>query len=178
MTASSRRAHGLTPSLDGLTISPSTKAKTGKAALVDSWDDETLSSEDERITSNYSRPSTPSNDNETPGPPPPTPSSPTHFHKKSTDWANFPAAYSASPRSPTSPSGLANTDRRPEKSSAAAGRLIAGALGVKTPKQSEEGKAYEKAVREKEKKRREKAREENGRQEREKEEAKRAVWDD
>ena len=59
-----------------------------------------------------------------------------------------------------------------------AGRMIAGALGVKTPKPTEEGKAYERAVREKERKRRERAKEEVGRQEKEIEEARRAVWDE
>lgn len=55
--------------------------------------------------------------------------------------------------------------------------MIAGALGVKTPKKTEEGKAYEKAVREKERRRREKEREEEERLNREKEEARRTVWD-
>jgi len=55
--------------------------------------------------------------------------------------------------------------------------MIAGALGVKAPKKTEEGRAYEKAVREKERRRRERAKEEEGRTEREREEARRAVWD-
>jgi len=55
--------------------------------------------------------------------------------------------------------------------------MIAGALGVKAPKKTEEGRAYEKAVREKERRRRERAKEVEGRTEREREEARRAVWD-
>lgn len=55
--------------------------------------------------------------------------------------------------------------------------MIAGALGVKAPKKTEEGRAYEKAVREKERRRRERVGEEEGRAEREREEARRAVWD-
>ncbi len=55
--------------------------------------------------------------------------------------------------------------------------MIAGALGVKAPKGTEEGRAYERATREKERKRREREREEGGRVEREREEARRAVWD-
>lgn len=93
--------------------------------------------------------------------------------------ANLPAAYSANSRSPplASPKSSSSTpDKRPEKSNAAAGRLIAGALGVKV-KKTEEGVRYEKAVREKEKKRRERVKEEEGRAEREAEDSKRAVWE-
>lgn len=55
--------------------------------------------------------------------------------------------------------------------------MIAGALGVKPPKRSEENKAYERAVRENERKRRELAKEETERTKREKEEARRAIWE-
>lgn len=63
---------------------------------------------------------------------------------------------------------------RPEKSTAVAGRMIAGALGMRAPVKSEEAKKYEKAVREKV----EKEREERRKDEAEREKAKRAVWDD
>ena len=43
---------------------------------------------------------------------------------------------------------------RPEKTDAVAKRMIAGALGVKAPKKTEEQKAYDKAIKEKEIKRR------------------------
>ena len=76
------------------------------------------------------------------------------------------------PRSPPS------SDKRPEKSRAVAERMIAGALGVRAPKKTEEGKAYEKAVRDNERKRREKAKEEAEREEKEREEMRRAVWDE
>ncbi len=69
-------------------------------------------------------------------------------------------------------------EKRPEKSSAAAGRMIAGALGVKAPKKTEEGKAYERAVRENERVRREKLKEEGRTEEREREEARKKVWDE
>ncbi len=55
--------------------------------------------------------------------------------------------------------------------------MIAGALGVKAPVGTEEGRAYERAVRERERRRRERGREEEGRVEREREEARRVVWD-
>ena len=56
--------------------------------------------------------------------------------------------------------------------------MIAGALGVKVPKKSEENKAYERAVKDQERKRRDKVREEDEKSARESEEAKKAVWDD
>ena len=56
--------------------------------------------------------------------------------------------------------------------------MIAGALGVRAPKKTEEGKAYEKAVRDNERKRRERAKEEAEREEKEREEMRRAVWDE
>lgn len=58
-----------------------------------------------------------------------------------------------------------------------AGRLIAGALGVRPPKKTEESIAYERAVREKERKKKEVAKEETGKAEKEKEEARRAIWE-
>ena len=71
-----------------------------------------------------------------------------------------------------------NREKRPEKSNATASRMIAGALGVKGPKMTEEQKTYERVVKEKEKRRIENEKEEGRRRENEVSEAKRAVWDD
>ncbi|KAL9133330.1 MAG: hypothetical protein Q9175_005487 [Cornicularia normoerica] len=174
MTTTSRRTPGLECSLKDLAISSAAKQKNSKA-VADTWEEAASPSS----SSGSITPSPPSSPTDaTPGPPPPTPISPTssHSRKKSTDWSIFASAYnsnssSSTPRSPT------GSDKRPEKSSAAAGRLIAGALGVKPPKKTEESKAYERAVREKERKRREMAKEEAGKTEREKEEARRAIWE-
>lgn len=68
--------------------------------------------------------------------------------------------------------------KRPEKTTAVAGRLIAGALGVRAPKRTEEEREFDKAMREKERKRRD---EERNREKVEKEKAAeraRAVWED
>lgn len=67
-----------------------------------------------------------------------------------------------------------SSDKRPEKSAAAASRLIAGALGVKAPKMTQEQREYERAVREKEKKRREEEKEAAKEEERKIA----AVWED
>ncbi|KFY51960.1 hypothetical protein V496_08722, partial [Pseudogymnoascus sp. VKM F-4515 (FW-2607)] len=69
-------------------------------------------------------------------------------------------------------------DKRQEKTDAVARRMIAGALGIRAPKKTEEERAYERAVREKEVKRREREKEEKVREEEEKERARRSVWED
>jgi len=67
---------------------------------------------------------------------------------------------------------------RPEKTDAIAQRMIAGALGVRTPKRTEEQKAYDKASREKETKRRSAEKEAAIKAKEEAERLKAAVWDD
>lgn len=56
--------------------------------------------------------------------------------------------------------------------------MIAGALGVRAPKKTEEARAYDKAVKEKELKRREKEREAGKKEEEERRKAREAVWED
>lgn len=67
---------------------------------------------------------------------------------------------------------------RPEKTDAVAKRMIAGALGIKAPKKTEDQKKYEAAVREAERTRREREKEEAKRRVEELERAKKAIWDD
>lgn len=67
----------------------------------------------------------------------------------------------------------ASSQARPEKQTAVAGRMIAGALGVRAPPKSEEGKRYERALREKAGR----EKEEKKSEEQERERAKMAVWD-
>ncbi len=55
--------------------------------------------------------------------------------------------------------------------------MIAGALGVKAPKRSEESRAYEHAVREKESKRLAKQREEQKMEEKRRQQAYNQVWE-
>jgi len=69
-------------------------------------------------------------------------------------------------------------DRRPDKTDAVARRLIAGALGVKAPKRTEEQKAYDKGLKEKEIKRRNAEKAEAVRKREEAERARAAVWSD
>lgn len=68
--------------------------------------------------------------------------------------------------------------KRPEKTDAVAKRMIAGALGVRAPKKTEEQRAYERVVKEKEIRKRKEEKEEAARREEERERAKAAVWED
>jgi hypothetical protein len=74
--------------------------------------------------------------------------------------------------------GKASLDKRPEKTTAVAGRLIAGALGVRAPKRTDEEKEYDKAMREKERKRRTEEKERERRDKEETEARKNAIWND
>jgi hypothetical protein len=152
---------------DALSLTSSTAAYHPKnPPVADSWDDD-----DDDAASDTEPEPTP-HATASPSAPPPTPCSPTAGGGRG--WGTFESPYA------TEAAGLSSPARalfRPEKSTAVAGRLIAGALGVKAPKKSEEARAYEKAVREKEVRRREKEREEGRRAEEEREKARKEVWD-
>ena len=56
--------------------------------------------------------------------------------------------------------------------------MIAGALGVKTPKKTEDQKSYDRAIKEKETKRRNQEKENAARAKEEVEKSKAAIWND
>jgi hypothetical protein len=74
--------------------------------------------------------------------------------------------------------GGGGLDKRPEKTTAVAGRMIAAGLGVRAPKRTEEEKEFDRAMREKERKRRAEEKEKEKRETEEREKRKKAVWDD
>lgn len=152
-------------------ISAPKTSKPSKKPVADSWEDEAnLSSDDEPATkSNLASPSalSPTISAEGPLDPPPTPISP----QTSYQWPG--GAGSASPAA-----GQKDPARRPEKQTAVAGRLIAGALGVRAPKRTEEQRAYDRSVKEQEIRRRNREREELAKAKEEEELAKASVWTD
>jgi hypothetical protein len=174
------------------TKSSKTQAKPKSAPVADSWDADLSSGSDTETeasnTINISRTSTTSTSSSSnntlspirtlesadpPNPPPPTPASPTRFEYP--DNVPVPFAREA-PREEGR--GTRNPDKRPEKTTAVAGRLIAGALGVRAPRRTEEEREYDRAMRDKERRRRD---EERAREKAEKEAAearKKAIWDD
>ncbi|KAL4905950.1 hypothetical protein BDW74DRAFT_177644 [Aspergillus multicolor] len=106
--------------------------------------------------------------------PPPTPISP----QTSQPWIASMASATGGYVQPT-PTSTSTRDpnRRPEKQTAVAGRLIAGALGIRAPKRTEEQRAYDRAIKEQEIRRKNKEKEEAARAKEEEEKAKAAVWD-
>lgn len=161
------------------TKSEGKRSRTAKkpAPVADSWEDEDVSSGSEAEDASEDaaegslgkgglKPGTAA--------PPPTPISPNYAGRPMSPMgASVPAGamYGAY-------DGPQAEKARPEKTDAVARRMIASALGVKVPKQTEEQRAYDKAMREKERKRREEQKGEERKKEEEAAKAKAAVWDD
>ncbi|KAJ5561817.1 hypothetical protein N7535_003721 [Penicillium sp. DV-2018c] len=151
------------------TLAPKSKPKKVREPVADSWEDEAeLSASDAENVQPREQDTTqilsPINSTEDPLGPPPTPISP----QTSNPWT-APARPVTSAREPPA--------RRPEKQTAVAGRLIAGALGIRPPKRTEQQKAYDRSVKEQEIKRRNREREEKARAKEEEEKAKASIWD-
>ena len=159
-------------SLNKLSVNPkpsksASAFKKKQQSVADSWEDEDSGDETDRPLS--SQPST-----SYPAAPPPTPSSPsTSFN----DWETFthPFGYGLDG---TSDQRSERPNSRPQKTDAVAKRMIAGALGVKSPKPTEEKRAFERAVKEKELRRRDQEKASAARAKEDAERAKTAVWSD
>jgi hypothetical protein len=177
----------ITSTLTHLKLSTKTPQKPAhkpkSKPVADSWDEELSGSDTETETGTGTGTTLPKasardslepistvTSNElSPNPPPPTPASPPPFE--------FPDSvpYGASRSRMDSRGAL---DKRPEKTTAVAGRLIAGALGVRAPKRTDEEREFDKAMREKERKRRTEEKERERKEKEEVEARKKAVWDD
>lgn len=152
---------------------PAPNSKKAAKPVADSWEDETGGSSDDEASSrkNEASPSvlSPTLSAEGPLDPPPTPISP----QASNPWA------AAGPTSPAAgQSSAAGERRRPEKQTAVAGRLIAGALGIRAPRRTEEQRAYDRSVKEQEIRRRNREREEAAKAKEAEEKFKTSVWTD
>jgi hypothetical protein len=153
-------------SLDSLPSKSATSSKN-KQSVSESWEDEEL----ENSGDETDRPLSPQQSADYPSAPPPTPISPTSSFAQET----FVNPYGFGTGGPADP----RTERtRPEKTDAVAKRMIAGALGVRAPKKTEEQKAYDRAIKEKEIKRRNQEKEAAVKAREETERAKAAVWED
>ncbi|KAF2645268.1 hypothetical protein P280DRAFT_390146, partial [Massarina eburnea CBS 473.64] len=113
-----------------------------------------------------------------PCPPPPTPASPQAFDYPDNSPYSIAAVGGAAPVNGGAREGAGGLDRRPEKTTAVAGRLIAGALGVRAPKRTEEEREFDRVTREKERRRRGEEKEREKREKEAAEERKRSVWED
>ncbi|KAF7585701.1 hypothetical protein BBP40_010262 [Aspergillus hancockii] len=150
------------------------QAKKKAPVIADSWEDEADDSEPEVNSSGCASSTLSPSVTAAEGPldPPPTPISP----QTSQAWSSVPVYPDVG--GPARTSGSRSPSRRPEKQTAVAGRMIAGALGLRAPKRTEEQRAYDRAVKEKEIKRRNQEREAAAKVREEEEKAKAAVWDD
>ncbi|KAL8692437.1 MAG: hypothetical protein Q9218_002537 [Villophora microphyllina] len=165
---------GVEASLKSLNISKKTPRQQKVGRVADSWDDEK-----EAVSSSASSDSetaTPANESSVPGAPPPTPISPSA--RSDGAWGDVPSIHSQSAGQSHGFSPTQSPASRPEKTTATAGRMIAGALGIKAPKKSEEERAYERAMREKESKRLSREREERKAEEEKRSQARRQIWED
>ena len=138
--------------------------RKNKTPVVDSWEEEDLSDSDDGADSSSN-----ADQSSIPNAPPPTPIISSHRPV----WDNsrgFPSDRSQSARD-------RDEGRRPEKSTAAASRMIAAGLGVKAPKKTEEQRAYDRVAKEQEMKRRNREKEAVMKEKEEAERAKNAVWD-
>lgn len=170
-STSSTDSRALTSSLSKLNIASSKKPKA--APVADSWEDEDLSGEDtetDEPSKHKRNTSTAEDEDDGTSAPPPTPASPSGRYPEDA----FDNPYKSIQPSREQASGNRTPERRPEKTTSVAARMIAGSLGVRAPKRTEEQREFDRAVKEKEKKRRA---EEKERAEQE-EKLKASVWED
>jgi len=161
----------LESSLKTLSLNPRpSKSSTSfkeKQPVSESWEDEEL----ENSGDETDRPLSPQQSASYPSAPPPTPISPPKSFSR--DAFVSPYGFGTDGASDPRPERA-----RPEKTDAVAKRLIAGALGVKAPKKTEEQRAYDRAIKEKEMKRRNQEKEAAAKAQEEAARAKTAVWED
>ena len=181
--------------------------KKKKQPVLDSWEDASSESESElptplTSTTNTSTgagtPTDAQGSSRPPAPhsgfhaPPPTPASPSYGGaasgaEGSMPWARSQQQSPLGPVAESSSGGGGGGDRdddddaerkRPEKTDAVARRMIAGALGMRAPRPTEEQRAYDRAVREKERRRRDEEREAERRKQEADDKARAAIWND
>ncbi|KAH0173788.1 hypothetical protein KCU67_g1101, partial [Aureobasidium melanogenum] len=161
------------PNTDTRSMAPHRKYSKPATEVADSWEEEASSNQEPASTT------TEQTAKSTPEPASVPQSSYIPPHLKYRSAAPSPPSRSLTPPShSTTPSSSTSSERRPEKTNAVAHRLIAGALGVKVPRRTEEQRAYDKAMREQEKRKRDKEREAKRKAEEDAAKAKAAIWDD
>lgn len=75
-------------------------------------------------------------------------------------------------------SSAGEPDKRPEKTTSTAARLIAAGLGQRAPRRTEEERKYDQAMRVQEKKKRDAAKAEEQKKKDDLEKAKKSIWED
>lgn len=173
-------SRGVTSSLGKLNLSTQkVTTRSKKPAVADSWEEEATGSSDEEGqghgTSTPVRPGT----SDMPDAPPPTPSSPTYTRERDIDYQSFQSLqFGSNFDGPSSRPGTSGDERRPDKTTSVASRLIAAGIGQKAPKRTKEQREYDQAMKLQEKKKRDQAKEDEERKKREKEQAQKDIWGD
>ncbi|KXX77350.1 Coiled-coil domain-containing protein R3HCC1L [Madurella mycetomatis] len=162
------------------TVPLSKRPKKKTTEVADSWEDE--ADDDSSSASEVEATPTPvGNSHAGTSAPPPTPMSPVAGRRPFSPSALSGPGFTIPPLDGVndgSQSATGPSSKRPEKTDAVARRMIASALGMKAPKQTEEQRAYDRAVRENERKRREEEKERERKREEEAAKARQAVWGD
>ncbi|KAL2108812.1 hypothetical protein VUR80DRAFT_3352 [Thermomyces stellatus] len=172
MSADTTQKKDVSSSLSKLSLDKPTKTKSKpKEPVVDSWEDEDVSSDSDREAT---REETKKPSQSLPSAPPPTPISPSYNNKAGVSW---PPVNDQAPAF-TGRGSSATEQKRPEKTDVVARRMIAGALGMNAVKPTAEQKAYDKAVREQVKRAREQEKEAERKRQEEAQKAKAAIWED
>jgi hypothetical protein len=88
------------------------------------------------------------------------------------------SAGASATRSQAPPRSAADPDKRPEKTTSTAARLIAAGLGQRAPRRTEDEKKYDQAMKVQEKKKRDAAKAEEQKKKDDLEKAKKSIWED
>ena len=88
------------------------------------------------------------------------------------------SAGASASRSQASPRSAADPNKRPEKTTSTAARLIAAGLGQRAPRRTEEERKYDQAMKVQEKKKRDAAKAEEQKKKDDLEKAKKSIWED
>jgi hypothetical protein len=147
------------------------KSTGKKKGIVESWEDELSSGEETETVADEAKTNYPSA-------PPPTPVSPTTPFKFQEDAFTVPYSPGVYIQSSSAVESSPRSNHRPEKTDAVAKRMVAQALGVRTPKKTPEQKEYERAMKEKEAKRRDREKEIQAKEKEDIDRAKAAIWED
>ncbi|EME49556.1 hypothetical protein DOTSEDRAFT_30773 [Dothistroma septosporum NZE10] len=177
---SSQFAASVTVTRGKLHVFPN-QSRAENAEPVECWEDEADDSASQTEGDGTSTPVRPSNPG-LPGAPPPTPSSPVSTRESDVSY-QFVSPLDSNDAYTNPPVGsrsmtAAGEERRPDKTTSVASRLIAAGIGQKAPPRTKEEREYDQAMKIQEKKKRDGAREEAERKRRERENAQKAMWDE
>lgn len=155
--------------------------KAERPQLADSWEDEAEGTAPDHAEGDTTpvRPGT----SDIPRAPPPTPASPSQTRERDDAYQtlqslNYAATFDPPSHTYSPDPSPRSEERRPDKTTSVASRLIAAGIGQKAPKRTPEQREYDQAMKIQEKKKRVLAKEEEEKRRRDKEQAQKDIWGD